>query len=244
VADRTIHDKKSEKNESPIGRGRVCHQILVMSATPVQRQGAWAEVRETLIVKLAQQGNSQCWNEFMEQYGNLIYRIALGAGLSHADAQDFVQEIALNVQASANDLADRTKGSPKAWLRQLVRWRLIDWHRKNARERLANPVFKDQLSGTSSTAPDERLSDPEGGGFNALWDKEWNSHLYNEAMRRLKSQVSLKDFQVFHLRVVDSVPPAEIAKLYGIAESTVDVIVHRLRGLLKAQRTSLEASVI
>ena len=87
--------------------------------------------RASLIGKLADLGNSSGWREFFDTYWGLIYGVARKAGLSDADAQDVVQDTMSSVARQMPTFRyDPAKGSFKAWLLTLTRWRILDRLRK------------------------------------------------------------------------------------------------------------------
>src|SRR5579862_2503400 len=91
------------------------------------RQAAeWLPTRESLLTRLKDWEDQEGWREFVETYGNLIYRTAIKSGLNREEAEDVVQDTLLNVSKSIRDFEYRREGSFKYWLLQLIRWRIAD----------------------------------------------------------------------------------------------------------------------
>jgi hypothetical protein len=75
----------------------------------------------------------QDWKDFFDTYWKLIYETALKAGLTDDEAQDVVQEVIIEVARQTPKLNyDPAKGSFKAWLLHLTRWRIADKLRKKS----------------------------------------------------------------------------------------------------------------
>jgi DNA-directed RNA polymerase specialized sigma24 family protein len=71
------------------------------------------------------------WQNFFDTYWRLIYDTARKAGLTDGESQEVVQEVIIGAAQQTPQLEyDPAKGSFKAWVMQLVRWRIIDKRRK------------------------------------------------------------------------------------------------------------------
>ena len=81
--------------------------------------------RQSLISRLKNWEDQVSWQSFFDTYGKLIYSVALKAGLSHAEAQDVVQDTVLVVARKIPDFDyDRARGSFKSWLLLITRRRI------------------------------------------------------------------------------------------------------------------------
>ena len=68
------------------------------------------------MLRLADAGNGQAWNEFVEVYERAIYRYALSRGLQRADAEDVTQRVLEAVLAKSRSWDAESGGSFGAWL--------------------------------------------------------------------------------------------------------------------------------
>ena len=94
--------------------------------------------RHSLLNRLKDWGDQTSWQDFFDTYWQLIYNVAIKAGLSDAEAQEVVQETVIAVSRKIGEFkADAEHGSFSAWLMQLTRWRIADQFRK--RRKAASP---------------------------------------------------------------------------------------------------------
>src|SRR5881397_2196438 len=164
--------------------------------------------RWTLIERLKNWDDQESWRQFFDTYWKLIYGVAIKSGLTHPEAQDVVQETVISVSKSMHNFkADPAYGSFKAWLLNLTRWRITDQFRKrrrgvNAREELPHSGSK---SDTTSTAAEERVPDPAGNALEAIWNDEWEKHIVDAALEKVKQQSSGKHYQIFFLQAIKQI---------------------------------------
>jgi RNA polymerase sigma factor (sigma-70 family) len=184
--------------------------------------------RQSLLSRLKDWNDQESWKDFFDTYWRLIYCTAVKEGLSDAEAQDVVQETVISVMKSMPGFRyDPQKGSFKAWLMRLTRWRIIDQKRRRkpdyAREPMANP---DDLSEF------ENLVDPAGPEIEAAWDREWEQNLWEVAVERVKRKVDSKQYQIFDLNVVKRWPVLKISRVLKVNPGRVYLAKHRIGNLI------------
>src|SRR5579883_464192 len=90
--------------------------------------------RQSLLSRLKNWEDHGSWREFFETYWKLIYGVATKAGLSHAEAQDVVQETVLGVAKRIGEFKyDPTVCSFKSWLLTVTRKRIATQFEKRKR---------------------------------------------------------------------------------------------------------------
>ena len=67
------------------------------------------ETRDSLLLQVRDKTNHRAWQEFVDLYRPVVYRVALARGLQHFDAQDLVQTVFIAV---AGAIAKWEKSSP------------------------------------------------------------------------------------------------------------------------------------
>jgi RNA polymerase sigma-70 factor (ECF subfamily) len=198
--------------------------------------------RASLLGRLKDWGDDRSWQEFFDTYWRLIYSVARKAGLNEPEAQDVVQETVLSVAKTiAQFRSDPARGSFKAWLLQLTRWRIIDQLRK----RPPTPTpFGDSGSDTARTASIERVPDSRGVTPEAVWESEWRANLLEVALDRLKRRVKPRQLQIYDLHKVRGWEAKRVAAHLGISAVRVYVTCHRVQALVRAMVRRLEQKQI
>jgi len=189
--------------------------------------------RRSLVERLTNWEDQQHWQEFFETYWRLIYGVARKSGLTDAEAQDVVQETVITVAKNITKY-EREAGSFRGWLLHITRWRIADQFRKRA------PATVQQKTRGSSrgTATIDRI--PDGFDLTATWEAEWQRHVLQAALERLKRKVDAKHYQIFDCLVVKQWPAAKVAANLGVGIAQVYLVKHRLSGLLKKEVATLE----
>jgi RNA polymerase sigma factor (sigma-70 family) len=183
--------------------------------------------RQTLLSRLKDSGDEDSWKQFFEMYWKLIYRTALRAGLSEAEAQDVVQETIIALSKSLPEFKyDRRVGSFKGYVLKLTAWRITD----QVRERLPHDA-----------EPDWNLVDPKGFVPETYWNEEWQNNLLEVARERVKQKVNPKHYQIFDLHVDQGWPAPKVADRLGVNVAMVHLVRHRITRLLRKEIKQLQA---
>lgn len=205
--------------------------------------------RHTLLNRLKDWGDQTSWQEFFDTYWQLIYNVAVKAGLSDAEAQEAVQETIISVARKIGAFkADPAHGSFSAWLMQLTRWRIADQWRKRQSgiaPDLAGVGLRRSEPGSddsSSTGPIERVPDPASMTLDSAWQEEWERHLMSVALERVKRQVSPRQFQMFDLQVRQNLSAQETARTLQASVASVYMAKHRVARLVKKEVRKLESA--
>ena len=205
--------------------------------------------RYSLLNRLKDWGDQTSWQDFFDSYWQLIYNVAVKAGLSDAQAQEVVQETVIAVAKKIGEFkTDPARGSFSAWLMQLTRWRIADQWRKRGKVGQASclsgagetsaPFSED----TGSTGPMERIPDPAGVPLDAVWQEEWEKHLMAAALERVKRLVSPRQFQMFDLHVLQKQSVPDTARTLQVSVASVYMAKHRVARLVRKEVQKLERS--
>ena len=194
--------------------------------------------RRSLLSRLRDWDDQESWRDFFQTYWRLIYEVALKAGLSDVEAQEVVQETVISVAKQMPDFRyDPARGRFKGWLLQITRRRIADLVRKRMQESGASGGHPVE---TLSTDQIELVPDPAGGDLEAIWDEEWDRHLFNAAVDNVKKQVRPEHYQLFDLYVIQKWPVRKITATLGVNSGQVYLAKHRVGGLLKKEIARLE----
>ncbi|MEO8427612.1 MAG: sigma-70 family RNA polymerase sigma factor, partial [Verrucomicrobiota bacterium] len=193
--------------------------------------------RASLLVRLKNCEDQESWDEFYDIYSDLIFRVALLAGLSHTEAQEVLQETMIRLAKQMQSFEYDPTRSFKGWLVHEANYRIKDQFRKRHPERQAAGR---RAGDTSRTATIDRIPDPAGFKVDDVWEKEWQTNLLNKAIERVKSQVTARQFQMFDLYVTKQWPVQKVAKVLGVNIARVYLAKHRVSVLIKSEIKKLE----
>lgn len=191
--------------------------------------------RQSLLSRLRNASDDQGWREFFETYWKLIYSFATRKGLNEQEAQEVVQETCIAVAKTMPEFRyEPKKCSFKSWLRHLAEKKIADQFRKRARAG-ANVSAND----TEFIRMVEATPSPESLRADAQWDAEWQKHLLDTAMERVKAQISPSQFKLFHRHAVQGFSVGDTARVFNVSLMTVYLAKHRVSKLVKQEVTQL-----
>ena len=194
--------------------------------------------RETLLIRLRDLDDQASWREFFETYWRLIFNVTRKAGFSEAAAQDIVQETFVTISRHMPDFRLKPEmGSFKTWLLQITRCRIIDALRRQHSKQGDQYVRREEPLGTSLL---ESFSDE--GALDTIWDAEWHAHLLNAALEHVKQHADARQFQMFYLHVVKSVPALQVARRLGVKLPEVYFAKYKISARVKKEIKRLEGN--
>lgn len=198
--------------------------------------------RASLLSRIKNWEDRESWQDFFDTYWRLIYGTARKAGLSDAEAQDIVQETVLSVARKIDGFKyDPAVCSFKSWMLQLTRWRILNQlKRRRAEAARLVPVGAPTAAPTDETGAIERIPDPSGNDFEAIWEVEWERNLRSAALERVKRRVDAGQFQIFDLYCLEGWPVWKVAQTLGVNVGRVYLAKHRVGRLLRKEMAELK----
>jgi RNA polymerase sigma-70 factor (ECF subfamily) len=194
-----------------------------------------APTRYSLLSRLQSWDDQESWKDFFDTYWRLIYSVALKSGLTEDEAQDVVQETVISVAKSIHKFErDRARGSFKAWLKNIIRWRIGDQLRK----RSPSPMAIRDTSRSDLTSLED-IPDPNGSVLESVWEEEWQSQLFEAALERVKRRIKEEHYQAFDLYVIKQWTAARVARFMGISLARVYFAKHHVSGLIRKELARL-----
>lgn len=169
-------------------------------------------------------------SEWVDRYGDYLFRYAMLRLRDRSAAEDMVQETFL---AALKDRGTFSGASSEAtWLVGILKHKIADHFRRKAREA---PLTEEDLR----EHPDEGHLD--GVGHWTSGPAEWGGNpadLYRQGefldqFRKCLSGLSPNHADAFTLREIEGLGTAEICKVLGVSETNLWVILHRARSLLR-----------
>jgi RNA polymerase sigma factor (sigma-70 family) len=209
-----------------------------------QDNGLWQQTRKSLIERLGNWEDQRTWNEFYQTYWRLIYSVSSKAGLTREEAFDVIQEtiVAIARQMQTGQYQSG-KGSFKAWLLQMTRWRVMDVYRARKRQ----PSLADQGDAASEewqTNAIDQLTQEKDNLLESIWDQEWQENITHAALEKLKETVSPRQFQIFDCCVIKGLGPQKTGEALGISTAQVYLCKHRVGSLFKKEVEALKKTMI
>jgi RNA polymerase sigma-70 factor (ECF subfamily) len=170
--------------------------------------------------------------------------VARRAGLNDTEADEVLQDTLIAVAGKMPEfLYDPAKDSFKGWLLHLTRWRIADQFRKRL---LHAPKRAGDFPGdadSARTATVERIPDPAGLELTAIWDEEWEKHLLDTVLGRVKRQVNPAHYEIYYLHVILGKPVSEVKQALGVNAGQIYLATHRVGAVVRSERKKLERSL-
>ena len=164
------------------------------------------QTRASLLVRLKSPEDGAAWQEFVEIYRPVIYRIARRRGLQDADAQDLTQKVLLSISNAFPSWEKRDES---------VRFR--HWLRRVARNAIVNALTrKPKDAAVGGTAVQDLLADqPRDETIDHEVTLEHRRELFCRAAGVVRTEVAPDTWRVFQLAVIEDLPIEEVAKQVG-----------------------------
>ena len=185
--------------------------------------------RLSLLSRVKNLDDARSWEEFIRTYGRLVQGLARSRGLTMHEAEDVAQEVFQNIARTIQQFRPAPHaGAFRSWLGRLTKWRVED--RRRARDRFASPA---RATDEPRTATIERVPAPD--DVNEEFEQQARRHLLATLFQQLESRVPPKQLQIFQLVVMDDLPAARVAQMYGMTVTHVYVIRHRVMQKLREE---------
>lgn len=187
------------------------------------------ETRETLLLRVRNPNDRAAWDEFVQLYRPVIYRVAVARGLQDADALDLVQTVFV---AIARSIGTWEKSHPSAKFRH--------WLIRVARNATINALTRrppDQARATPSHA-DLLNEHPEPDGeTGSMIDWEYRRQIYAQAAGMVRKEVQEVTWRAFEMTAVDGVAievaAEELGKSIGVIYAARSRVMKRLSSLVQ-----------
>jgi RNA polymerase sigma-70 factor (ECF subfamily) len=194
--------------------------------------------RSSLLRRVKNCDDAAGWQEFYDTYKRTVRGMALKSHFSESEADDLVQETFMELANRMPEFEyDRSRGSFKAWLMQLTRWRIIDFARKRQRRRRSSASSSTAIVVGTETV--ENVPDPAF-DFESAWQDEWEANLLLTALETVRRSADPEKFQVFDLYVNKGWEASKVAAAFGIKVQQVYLIKHRLQEMLRLEVQRLQ----
>ena len=178
------------------------------------------------LLERAQANDEQAWGQLVNLYAPLMARWCKQAGLQESDAADVFQESFRAVSRKLESFQPRHNvGSFRAWLKMIVRRKIIDHVRKigNHPGGLGGSVAQQQFANVADPLGHESVEDAQ--AENAL--------IVRQAMEVIRLEFTVQNWLAFQKVAVEGQPASEVAADLNVNASAVRQANYRIRRRLR-----------
>jgi RNA polymerase sigma factor (sigma-70 family) len=196
--------------------------------------------RASLLARIKNLEDHESWQDFFDTYWKLIYGVCVKRGLSPFEAEDVVQETMCAAMKSMPEFNyNRSVGSIKSWLLNMVRWRIADQFRKRS-------LIRNLPAGVGVDGSDglDELVDKRAEDLQAVWDQQWEQALLEAAVDKTKRTIDPQKYRVFDLLMNHQWPAAKVAENLSMSVDQVYLVKHRVNQMVKAEVERLKQHMI
>lgn len=179
------------------------------------------QTSEDVLVDGLKKGDSRAYEELIERYAEMAYRVAYRILQDEADAEDAMQEAFLTVYRRIDSFRGDSKFS--TWFYRIVTNAALDLLRSKQRKQ-GQDVTWDQSEEEGVPLPDMVQPLPD-----ELLERQETLEWLERGLMALSPKLRIA-FVLFEL---EGLPMKEVAKALGISESAAKVRVHRARLFLQ-----------
>jgi RNA polymerase sigma-70 factor (ECF subfamily) len=163
---------------------------------------------------------------WLERHGDYLYRFAV-ARVRRADvAEDLVQETLLAAWKGRAEFAGQA--SERTWLTAILKRKVIDWLRRQVRERLCETAAPDRFAADLFTRRGAWRKPP------GRWDRDdpagpLDREEFWAALSACLDKLPPRFHEAFVLRYLDEAAGDEVCRELGLTPANLWVVLHRAR---------------
>jgi RNA polymerase sigma-70 factor (ECF subfamily) len=184
----------------------------------------------TLLGRLRDLDDAAAWRDFTARYQPRLLAWCRAHGMQPADADDVAQDVLLRAARRLRSFDYDRAGNFSGWLRAAWRSAWLDFLHARG---------KPGARGSGDSEAQRLLAEAEADGLAASLRDELDREVLQEALERVRAQVSPRDWEVFRAVALEGQPAAAVASRQGLTVSNVGVIKHRVQEQVKAAAVEL-----
>ena len=191
------------------------------------------ETQHSLILQIQDPNNREAWDAFTQIYRPVVYRLARGRGLQHADAEDLTQQVLMSVARAIPDWQRQPNARFRHWLSRIARNAILNALTRNRQQ--VGVGGSDFLKSIKNVPEDSN-------DLESQLDYEYQRQLYRRAAEVVRDSVNENTWLAFLHTVVEGESTAAVAARLGKTIGNVHAARSRLmRRLQTVVRELMEA---
>ena len=179
------------------------------------------ETRASLLVRLRDPQDSRAWQEFLQIYEPVVYRLARSHGWQDADARDLTQQVLLAVATRIDSWdPDRSQGSFRGWLSRVTKNLMVNLmiNRKRHPPGSGDTDIQRLLDEKVSPASKESKS----------FDVEYRRQLFRWAADQVREEFRESTWSAFWRTCVDGLDIGDVAQQLDLSLGAVYIARSRV----------------
>ena len=188
--------------------------------------------RHSLILRLRDREDAAAWQEFADIYEPVIYRVATGRGMQHADALELVQRVLMSVARAV----DRFQPDPK-------RAKFRTWLHTITHNEFCRQYAKSEKQPTTGDSAIRELVDALPAESTSTADDfsiEYRRAVFRWAAAIVKQQVTPSTWEAFWRTRIEDESTEAVAADLSISIGAVYIARSRVMARLQQQATEYE----
>ncbi len=182
------------------------------------------ETRESLLLRLADPGCKDAWDEFSVIYRPMILRLARRCGLQNDDAEDVAQQVMIAVSKAIRQWQkDSCRGRFRGWLTTVTKNAVRNAISRRPRERATGDSEFRRLIESAATESE----------LDTIIEAEYLRSVLREASRRVQSEFEAATWKAFWTTTMDDVDVSDastrLAMTVGAIYSARSRVMRRLQ---------------
>lgn len=179
--------------------------------------------RITLLDEIRATHSSDRWNEFFEDYGQLLRKWLITKNVDPTDAEDIQQETMMAVMRDLPKFEHNGRtGAFRLWLKRILTHRIRQvFDKRKARKEVSN------LDHLAETLADEETD------LSKQFQNEHDQFLIRKLLLRAETQFKPIKIRLFRELVIEEIPIDSLIQKYEMSSGAIRVQQHRILKWLK-----------